>query len=327
MLPVERPNEVVIERRSQPTVRRGSVTGLAVGWETRLRMVGIGRLVEVGSMAIHTGGWRSGVPSVGMAQSTVGGPVLSVERPSEIVIERGPQPTVRRSPVTGLAVGWETSLRMVGIGRLVEVGAMTIHTGGWRSGVPSVGMAQSTVGGPVLSVERPSEIVIERRSQPTIRRSSVTGLAVGWETRLRMVGIGRLVEVGSMAIHTGGWRSGVPSVGMAQSAVGGTVLTVERPSQIVIERRPQPIVRRSSVTGLAVGWETRLRMVGVRRPVEVGSMAIHTICRCACVSAVGMTLGTVGDPMLPVERKHAGVVEICTSPALSRRTVAGLTVG
>ncbi len=247
------------------------MAGLAVGWEARLRMVGVGRLVEVGSMAIHAVGWRSGVPSVWMAQSTVGGTVLSVERPNDVVIERGPQPTVRRGPVTGLAVGWETRLWMVGIGGPVEVGAMAIHTVGWRSGVPAVGMTQSTVGCPVLPVERPNDVVIERRSQPAVRRSPVTGLAVGWETRLWMVGIRGLVVVGLMAIHAVGWRSGVASVWMTQSSSRRTVLSVQRPNQVVIERGSQPTVRRGPVTGLAVGWETRLRMVGIGRLVEVGA--------------------------------------------------------
>ena len=100
--------------------------------------------------------------------------------------------------------------------------------------------------------------MVKRGSQPTVRGSSVAGLAIGWETRLEMGRIGRPVVIGLMAIHTVGGSACVSTVGMTQSAVGGTMLPVERPDDVVIKRRTQPTVRGSSVAGLAIGGETRL---------------------------------------------------------------------
>ncbi len=110
------------------------------------------------------------------------------------------------------------------------------------------------------------------------------------------------------------------------STVGGPVLTVERPSQIVIESRPQPIVRRSPVTSLAIGWETGLWMVGIGRLIVIDPVATHTVGWRAGVRSVWMTLRTVGRLVSPVERKDASVVEICACPTLSRRAVTRLTV-
>ena len=61
---------------------------------------------------------------------------------------------------------------------------MTIYTIGGSARVPSVGMTQRTVCSSVLPVEWPDDVVIEGGSQPTVRRGTVAGLAVGGETRL-----------------------------------------------------------------------------------------------------------------------------------------------
>src|SRR3990172_5435731 len=124
-------------------------------------------------------------------------------------------------------------------------------------------MTEAAMGDPVLTVERPHQVVIEGGSQPARGGNSVAGLTVGRETRLLVVRIVGGLIVGQVAAGTGRGRSRVLAIRMTQAAIGDPVLTVERPHQVVIEGGSQPARGGNSVAGLTVGRETRLLVVRI----------------------------------------------------------------
>ena len=141
----------------------------------------------------------------------------------------------------------------------------------------------------MLAAQRKDQAVIERRPLPTASRSSMTGLAVGGEPGLLVIGIGRRLIIRQVTACTGGRGSRVLTVGMTESAVGDGMLATQRKDQAVIERRPLPTAGRSSMTGRAVGGEPGLLVIGIGRRLIIRQVTACTGRRGSRVLAVGMT--------------------------------------
>ena len=262
---LQREGLIVVEGRSLPTIGRRAVARLAVGRESRLLVVRIGGGVIVRSVAVDAARWGSRVLAIRMTQAAIGDPVLTVERPHQVVIEGGSQPARGGNSVAGLTVGRETRLLVVRIVGGLIVGQVAAGTGRGRSRVLAIRMTQAAIGDPVLTVERPHQVVIEGGSQPARGGGSMAGLTVGREPGRCMVGVGRPLVIRQVAAGTGRRRSRVLAIRMTQAAINRGVLPTQRKYQIVIEGGSLPARGGGSMAGLTVGWEPGLLMIRIRR--------------------------------------------------------------
>ncbi len=252
------------------------MTRLAIGREPCLLMVRVSGLVVVGLVAIDTVSGSPCVPTIGMTQTAIGGLMLPVQRPNQVVIQRRPSPTIGGCAMARLAVGRESCLLMVRVSGLVEIGLVAIDTVSVCAGEPAVGMTQAAVHCTVPATEWKDTVVIQSCIGPARSRCAVAGLTVGRESRLLMVRIGRPLVIRTMAIDTVCGCAGEPPVGMTQTAFGCPVLSVQRPDQAVLERCPLPTVRRCSVTNRTVVGKSSPLMIWIGSPQIVLLMTSRT---------------------------------------------------
>jgi len=314
----------------------GAVTGLTSRRETSLHVTRIVRAVVIGLMALNARR-RSG-QAICPARAERGVVALrALQRGMSSVkgeagrrmIEGSAAPT--RGGVALLASCREICLCMARTGRPIEIRLMAGHARR-RSGqvicaaraerrVVALGALQRGM----RSVQSEAGAgVVEGRAGPV--RRAVALLARSWETRLHVVGIRRAVEIGLMALNA---TSGIGQVicparaergVVALGALKGDVRSVQSEAGAgVVEGRARPC--RGRVALLARGRETRLHVVGIRRAVEIGLVALNAtsgigevICPARAERGV-VALGTLQRGMRSVQREtSAGMVEGCTIP-------------
>jgi hypothetical protein len=278
----------VVEDRTQP-VRRG-VALIARGREAGLHVVRISGALEIHLVtgvagracrqAVRTRRAKCRVVALRTLQAGV---CTGQSEARRRVIEGRTQP-VRRG-VTLLAGGRESSLYVIRVRRPVEVSLMALHA---RRGIGEVIRSAWTKGGVmalralqrgVEAIERkPGARVVEISSAPI--RGAVTLLTGGREPSLYMVRIRRPVEIGLMALHAGRGSGQVIRAARAEcrvvalGALQRGVEAVEREAGArMVEGCIQPVC--GAVALLASRGESRLHVIRIRRPVEIGLMALH----------------------------------------------------
>ena len=205
--------ETVIESGLVPGSVARAMAVLARRRKTGRDVIGTPRAAIVVGMTTIAIGWQ--VVSRAVANLTIEVPMGPFQTKHAIVIERRALPPVGRSAMARLTIGPESPLLMVWVPRAIVVVTMTGDAVGWRAGVPVVGMALSAIRRPVLSLKPKGSVVVERGTLPTVRRGTVTRLAVGTKTGLLMIGIGSSIVVVPVASDAVGRRAGVPVVEMA----------------------------------------------------------------------------------------------------------------
>ena len=166
--------------------------------------------------------------------------------------------------------------------------------------------------------------MIEVSGGPATRRFSVTRLAIGGKTGVLVVRAGRSVVIIPVAAHTVRWRPGKPIVSMAIGAICPLVLSPKGEAPIVIEDSARPARRGCAVAARAIGWKSRLLVIGVRRPLIVGPVAAHAIGRDAREAAFTVALSAIRRPVTSSQTK-GGMIERSTLPA-HRARVADLAL-
>ena len=128
--------------------------------------------------------------------------------------------------------------------------------------------------------------MIKLRSRPT--RCVVTDGAVQWETRLRVVRIGGLIERGQMTALTLLGCPGKLSVDVTKVALDTHVRTGKRERGLrVIEDRVRPCGR--VVALRTVGGKTCALVRRIVRRIEIRQVATRTVRRQSSESIVGVT--------------------------------------
>jgi hypothetical protein len=110
------------------------------------------------------------------------------------------------------------------------------------------------------------EIVVELSLRPCDVIRKMTGLAGRRESCDCMIGVdGRIVIAGVTAVAI---PRQVVALAVAYLALETAVCSLQRPDLVVVERRAIPTVGRRSMTGLTIGGETSLPMIGISgRPI------------------------------------------------------------
>ena len=247
------------------------VAGCTIGAQAQLLMVGVSRLIEVGLVAAHTGGGRTGV-AIGMAFDASDGEVCSGQREVGLVVVKG---TVGGSGgmagqagAAGIGVAGDALVFGVGVGLVVLVAVDAADDGK----IAGVGMAGGTgipgtlvgarVNGKIL------RIVIESGGAPAGLR--VAGGTVGGKARGGVRRILRLLVIGQVAAYAG-IRSVVEVFVVAAGTVvgGGGMGAVEGKEVVVVGHGRRAPARFGGVAGSTVGAQTDLLVVGVGRLHEV----------------------------------------------------------
>ena len=224
--------------------------------------------------------------------------MLAAQRKDQAVIERRPLPTAGRSSMTGRAVGGEPGLLVIGIGRRLIIRQVTACTGGRGSRVLAVGMTESAVGDGMLAAQRKDQAVIERRPLPTAGRSSMTRRAVGRETGLLVIGIGRALIIRQVTACTGGRCSRVLAVGMTESAVGDGMLAVES-KRSMLEIGSPPLTT-AHMAELTIGRKPRRRVIGPFCGLELTRVTNVALGRDSSKAPASVTLGALQSSMLAI---------------------------
>lgn len=194
----------VIERRRDP--RRGVVADLALLRHSGLHVIRRCRgvvVLHVAGVAIR----RSiGELPVHVAEIAGYGRVRAGQRKSRLaMIERGGSP--RGRVVAGLALMRKASLRVIGIGRPVEIVHMAAVAIGWRALELSSDVARGAFERGVGAGERKAGHfqVIELRVIPRVE--AVARLASAWKIQRLVIGIDRLLKIGRVARDASGRKS------------------------------------------------------------------------------------------------------------------------
>ena len=170
--------------------------------------------------------------------------------------------------------------------------------------------------------------VIEGRTLPTGGAVALlTGLR---ESGLHVIGIGRALEIGQVALHA---RSAGKAVGATRAECRVMALRAlqrsmragqHEPGRVVIESRAVPV--RGAVALFASLREPGLHVIGIGRALEIGHVALHA---CRAAEAIGaartecrvMALRALQCGVRPVQRESRRRV-IKAGPRPCRRAVA-----
>ena len=193
---------------------------------------------------------------------------------------------------------------MVGILRPIVVALVARHAVGRRSG-EAVGVALAAVQRRVRPGQRPELFVVgELCATPSVGR--VTQLAIGRESELFVVRIGRLLERLLVAVVTVGGR--------ARELLGVTALAPERgmpalenEELVMVENGLRvPIVDR--VTEFAVAREAERGVIGVGDLLVVGAVAGVTVRGCVreLERGCGLMAGIAVDVRVAAQQRKAG---------------------
>ena len=278
---------VVVEGSRRPGLF--TVAILAGRWESRCRVVGVGRLVVFRLVAANAGRWRRGVVvSVFVAGAACDSRMRSIQGIHGTMVKSRWHPS--RLAVTGFAIGRELRRNVVGVGRLVVIVDMTACAGVRRIVVIAFVARGAFVGDErVGAVERIVVAVNGKRS----RRPGIGGMATGaifWDRQGYVVGVGALVEIRGMAGCT--FRRGTgKSRSMAFHAAGGFVGAGQRKLRAVVIKHIGGAACR--VAGQASGTVVRVSVyacvliVRLRIGVASGASEFRVIGR------VGMAIGAL----------------------------------
>lgn len=210
-------------------------------------MVRVRRPLEIFQVAADASGVRAGqvVIAIHVALRALHRRV----RPGEREASRGVvkcRVVPRGGSVTLLAPGGESGLHMVRIGRTVEILYMARGAIGGRAHKLPVDVALRAGNGRVCArqLELRKHVVVESRRIP--RGGTVAGLAAGWEARLRMRRIVRLVEIRHVAADASGRCSHELVASVAGVAVQSRMGAGQRETRELqmVELRAHPVVHR-----------------------------------------------------------------------------------
>jgi hypothetical protein len=266
------PGCVVIERRRLP--RRRCMAGLARRREPSGNVVRVRRPLKILQVAGDAGCVRQTVVVVDMAGRARHVHVRARQRkPRCVVIERRRLP--RRRCMAGLARRREPSGNVVRVRRPLEILQVAGDAGCVRQAVVVVDVAGRARHAHVRARQCESRlVVIKCRRLP--RRGRVAHLAGRRNAGLRVIRIGRCVEIVDMARGAVGGKVRVIVVHMAGGAGDRRVRARQWERRLaVIKCRRLP--RRRRMAGLARRWEPSGNVVRVRCPLEVLQVAADAI--------------------------------------------------
>ena len=276
------PGRAVIEGRAVP-VRRAVALFTSLR-EPGLDVIGIGRALEIGQVALHACRAAKAVGAARtegrvMALRALQRSVRSRQREScRRVIKRCASPG--RCAVALLAGLREARLHVIWSGCLLEIRQMAADASRVRvrQVVIVVRMALTALQAGMRAGQREARRgVIEGGVIPGRRVMAL--LASRWETRLHVIGTGRILEVLHVARCAVGCRSHKLAVGVALGASHVGVRTGQRElrKSIVVKRCRIP--RAGVVTSLASRREASLRVRRIISLVEVRHVAAAAGCR------------------------------------------------
>jgi len=289
----------VIEGRVAPG--RSVVAILTSRWELRLHVAWVIGVIEVGLVATDAGGIRAGqvVVAIDVALATEKRGVGARQRES-----RGGVIEARVAPIGG-AVALFASLRhvrlhVIGLRSALVVVQVAGHAGRVRQVVVVIDVALRTLQRRVRTGQRETgAVMVESRIQP--RSSGMTLFARLREALLRMIGIGRVLEVSQVTIDAGciGARQTVVAVRVTERALQRRVRTGEwPPSGGVVKGRVRP--RSRSVALLA-----SLRHVGLHVVRLSGALEIFLVAADAHRVGAGQVVVIV-DVAVRARGRHVG---------------------
>lgn len=192
-----------------------------------LYVIGVSCALIVLEVAGHARSHSQVEVAVYMALRARGGDVHAGQREAGLaVIEGGIGP--RSRVVAGGAGGGDSGLRVIGVGCALKILHVAGSTVGWSSGKLSVHVALGTGHGGVGAGQGKlgKGVVIESRRLP--RGGGVAALAGLRESRLHMIRVCRLLEIGKMAAYASCGRARELASDVARGAIQGNVRSGER---------------------------------------------------------------------------------------------------
>ena len=238
------------------------------------------------------------------------------QREAGVVVVEG-----RRLPygrgVTPRTIMTEVPGDVVRVGCPVKVCRMALVTICIDQLIIAVRMARLALDGNVCACQREARgIVIECRRSPVRRGVALRAIMV--EVPRDVVRVRRPVEVRRMALIAIGVHQLVVPVGVACRALHGNMRTCQREARsTMIERRRVPVGRRMTLRAIMV--EVTRDMVRVRRPLEIGLMALIAIGIHQLVVAVGVACRALHGDVRTRQREARGTMIECRRVPVGRR--------
>jgi hypothetical protein len=299
VLSQKRKDPIVIERGALPLVRRGAVTRLTIGSETRLLMIGVRCAIVVVPVASDAVRRRTGEPVIHVALSAVGRTMLPLEWEDPIVIEVCRAPASRRFSVARSAISREPGRLVVRAGRSIVVIPVAGDAVRRRTGELIVAMAIGAIRHLVLAPEREAPIVVEDGTGPACSGGTVAGRTFGRKSSLLVVRAGGALVVGQVAAHAVGCDPRERSSSVTLSAIRRPVLSPQLEGRM-IERGPIPTAR-TGVADFTLRRETGRNVIWILSALEVLRMAAGAFRDRTAETTISVTLHAIERAMRALE--------------------------